>query len=99
MTESSQPGTPPEADRSRYPDPDAIDCIVLVELVTEYLDGALEPPERTRLEHHLTECDGCTTYIEQVRQTIRATGHLEPEAVPPAAIDRLVQAYRQFREF
>ncbi len=58
------------ADASRYPDPDALDCIELVELVTEYLDGALEPAERDRLERHLAACDGCTAYVAQFRATI-----------------------------
>lgn len=85
-------GSPP-----RYPDPDALDCIELVELVTEYLDGALEPVEWARLERHLAECDGCTAYVAQFRVTIATVGRIEPDAVPPETLARLVRAYRAFR--
>lgn len=81
----------------RYPDPDTLDCVDLVELVTEYLDGALDAGERARLEHHLTACDGCTTYIDQMRLTIRAVGHLREDALSSEAVDRIVRVYREFR--
>ena len=55
-------------------DPDTLACIELVELVTEYFDDALPPVDRARFERHLMTCDGCTTYVEQIRQTIAATG-------------------------
>ena len=97
MTAPDERATRLEVARDRYPDPDALDCIELVELVTEYFDGALEAGERARLERHLADCDGCTTYVEQFRETIRATGHLEPEGVAPDAIERLLRVYREFR--
>lgn len=85
------------SDADPYPDPDALACIELVELVTEYLDGALETSKRARLEAHLASCAGCTAYVEQVRATIAIAGRLEPDAVPPDALDRIVAAYREFR--
>ena len=97
MTKPDQPIRPPGSEPAGYPDPDALDCNQLVELVTEYLDGALEPTERVRLERHLTGCDGCTTYIEQVRQTIAAMPGIEPEPASAEVFDRLVRAYREFR--
>ena len=73
---------------------DELACRELVELVTEYLDGALDPAERVRVETHLAECDGCTTYLDQVRATVAATGALPPEPVPPALLARLLDAFR-----
>ena len=35
-------------------------CQQVVELVTEYLDGVMEPRRRARFEAHLAACDGCT---------------------------------------
>jgi anti-sigma factor RsiW len=55
-------------------------CRELVELVTDYLEGALAPAERARFEAHVAGCAGCETYLEQLRTTIaiaRATGELE----------------------
>jgi anti-sigma factor RsiW len=55
-------------------------CRELVELVTDYLEGALAPAERARFEAHLADCPGCERYLEQLRATIaitRASGELE----------------------
>ena len=49
-------------------------CQELVELVTDYLDGALPAPEHARFEAHLAACTGCTRYVEQLRTTIAITG-------------------------
>lgn len=77
------------------PDPDA--CVGVVELVTEYLEGSLDPAVRARFEAHLGECDGCDTYLEQMRQTIAAAGCVHLESVSPATLDSLVRAYRATR--
>lgn len=75
----------------------AMRCDELVELVTDYLEGMLEPDEQARLEWHLAACDGCDFYIEQFRHTIAATGRLEPEAVPDEAVERLLEVYRRYK--
>jgi predicted anti-sigma-YlaC factor YlaD len=54
---------------------DALTCQEVVELVTEYLENALLPEMRKRLEEHVAECPGCAAYIEQVRLTV-----IEPES-------------------
>ena len=46
-------------------------CQELVELLTDYLDGALPAGERARLEAHLAECEACDAYLAQFRTTIR----------------------------
>ena len=51
-----------------------LSCRELVELVTAYLEGTLPAGARKRFEAHLAECDGCTTYLEQMRTTIRLSG-------------------------
>jgi hypothetical protein len=45
-----------------------MDCNELVELVTAYLDGALDPQTRARFDSHLRECDGCENYLQQFRE-------------------------------
>ena len=77
--------------------PYAIVCQELVELVTAYLDDALDPEERARLELHLADCDGCHTYVEQMRQTIAAMSAVGPEVIPRAGVVRLLRVYREFR--
>lgn len=72
-------------------------CNELVELVTDYLEDALPPSERSRIDRHIATCDGCTRYIEQIRETITAAGQLEPTEVPPPVVDRLLEVFRSAR--
>jgi len=75
----------------------ALVCRQVVELVSDYLEGALDARDRARFEAHLTRCDGCTAYLEQMRLTLRLTGRLDPEAVDPVFRDRLVDAFRDWK--
>ena len=72
-------------------------CEEFVELVTDYLEGALDPEDSTRFERHAGACPGCDTYLEQFRETIRLTGRIEPEQVDPATLDRLLSAFRDWK--
>ena len=63
----------------------ALTCSELVELVTDYLDGALSAGDRERFERHLDACNGCTAYVEQFRETIRLTGVLREDDLSPDA--------------
>ena len=74
-----------------------VDCIELVELVTDYLEGAMPDAERERVDEHIAGCDGCTTYLQQFRITIRLTGELTEEQITPEARDVLVGVFRQWR--
>jgi anti-sigma factor RsiW len=75
---------------------DELTCKEVVEIVTDYLEGALSPDDRARFDKHLTGCDGCTSYLEQMRETIRLTGMLTEEQVPVAQRERLRQAFRNW---
>ena len=74
-----------------------ISCQEVVELVTDYLEGALSPADVARFEHHLTICDGCAFYVEQIRMTIEAVGRIGEEDVPPEIRDGLVAAFRDMK--
>jgi hypothetical protein len=64
--------------------PDQVACQELVELVADYLDGAL-PADLDGLVHqHLDECDGCIEYVRQIRLTIDTLQHSDPPITPPA---------------
>ena len=64
-------------------------CKELVELVTDYLEGALSRRDRKQLERHLAGCANCTEYVAQFRETIRLTGTLREEDVSKEAADEL----------
>lgn len=68
-------------------------CAELVELVTEYLEGALPAAVRRRFEAHLAECGGCSTYLEQMRTTIAAAGRLREEQLAPEVRQELLAAF------
>ena len=71
-------------------------CQELVELVTDYLEGALAPAERARFDAHLAGCPGCTRYVEQIRATITVAGRTrELEDRPEMA--QLLAAFRDWR--
>jgi anti-sigma factor RsiW len=74
-----------------------LSCQELVELVTDYLEGALPADERARFEAHLAGCHGCRAYLDQMRQTIAAVGALSEEAIPQPARDDLLTAFRNWR--
>ena len=72
-------------------------CQELVEVVTDYLDGTLSAGERRRFERHLKDCEGCRTYLEQMRTTIRLTGRLTQASLSPTMRDRLLRSFRDWK--
>ena len=74
-----------------------ITCQEVVELVTDYFDGALARDEAALFEQHLNFCDGCDWYVEQMRTTIATVGRVEQADVPPAMRARLLGAFRDRR--
>jgi anti-sigma factor RsiW len=78
-------------------DAEALSCQELVELVTHYLEGALDEHHLRAFEAHLAACDGCTAYVEQLRATIRITGSITPDDLTPEAEAALLQAFRAWR--
>jgi anti-sigma factor RsiW len=76
---------------------DAIMCQQAVELVTDYLEGALSSAERARFEAHLAGCPHCTEYLREMRLTIAAVGRVRPEALSPDARADLIALYRSWR--
>ena len=72
----------------------ALTCHEVVEIITDYLEDALSLGDRRRVEEHLAICDGCTAYLEQMRETIRLTGMLTEEQIPEDQKQRLLEAFR-----
>ena len=72
-----------------------LNCDELVELVTGYLDGALDGETDRRVADHLSGCDGCTMYVDQIRQTITALGSSPADLELPAEVrNALLAAFR-----
>jgi len=73
-------------------------CVEVVELVTDYLEGALSRRDRRRFERHLAGCPHCTEYLAQMRQTLRLTGRLVPEDLSPEMQREFTAIYRRWRD-
>jgi anti-sigma factor RsiW len=71
-----------------------MDCDELVELTTEYLEGALPAAEHARLERHLLECDGCSAHLAQLRAAIGVAESLPGERLPDDRIAAILRALR-----
>jgi anti-sigma factor RsiW len=65
--------------------------------MTDYLDGQLPADDRARLEEHLAACPHCSEYLAQLKVTIDALGHAEPDALSDEAVDALVDLYQAWR--
>ncbi|MCL9796112.1 anti-sigma factor family protein [Frankia sp. AgKG'84/4] len=74
-----------------------MNCDELVEVVTDFLDDALDAATRRRFTEHLAECDGCDAYVGQLRTTIGLTGTLRADDLQPDLRDRLLTAFRDWK--
>lgn len=74
-----------------------VHCQEIVELVTDYLEGVLDPNMAAEVEAHLELCDGCDIYVEQMRATIRALGKVPVSTLSEAAQAELTRAFRDLR--
>jgi predicted anti-sigma-YlaC factor YlaD len=72
-------------------------CKELVELVTAYLDGALDANTHALFNAHLVYCDGCRNYLEQFRVTVRTIGKIRDDELDPTFRSRLLDAFKDFR--
>ena len=73
-------------------------CKEVVEIVNDYLEGALSAAERAAFELHLASCDGCTEYVRQIRQVGRVTARLREEDVPEKTREALLAAFRAWKK-
>lgn len=72
-------------------------CQQAVELVTDYLEGALSGSLLRRFEVHLAQCPPCAEYLAQMRATIALTGTVTPDDLSPRAQDDLIDLFRRTR--
>ena len=75
--------------------PGGISCQEVVELITDYLDGKLDPQLVQKLEAHLQLCPPCVEYLNQVRTTSRLAAAAELEVHPDR--DALLALFRASR--
>ena len=79
------------------PEKTDLTCQELVELVTEYLEGALNEHDRLDFERHLVWCSWCRDYLEQMRTTIELTGRPDRSEPEPRLQEQLLEAFRDWK--
>ena len=57
-------------------------CRELVELLTDYLEGALDWPAAQEVTEHLADCEGCEAYLEQIAAILTSLRALPAEPAP-----------------
>ena len=77
--------------------PPPLVCRQAVELISDYLEGSLSRADRRRLERHLSGCDACSAYLEQIKATIELSGRVQPEDLDPEVVNGLVEIFEQYR--
>ena len=77
---------------------DDLACTEVVELVTDYLEGALPDAQRRRVDAHLAHCPGCSEYLEQMRTVAGSLGGLREDDLPPELRSSLIESFRKLRE-
>lgn len=71
-----------------------LSCREIVQLVTEYLEGALPREERLRFERHIAICPPCRGFLTQMRATHRLSGEVTAESLSPEAREALLHTFR-----
>jgi anti-sigma factor RsiW len=86
------------SDEPTHANADDLACVEEVEIMTDYLEGALPAAQARRLERHLETCSGCTEYLEQMRTIAGSLGGLSEDTIPVEMRDRLIDTFRGFRK-
>lgn len=69
-------------------------CYELLEQVSDYIDGDLEPGLCEELEAHLAGCPDCRIMVDTVRKTITLYHAQAAAELPPEVEQRLYKALK-----
>jgi anti-sigma factor RsiW len=70
-------------------------CRQVIDKISEYIDGELDPELVRELERHLQHCEDCRVVVDTTRQTVEVFCHTEPAPLPSDVHERLNQMFRQ----
>ena len=71
-------------------------CKEVIDIAAEYVEGAMTTSQLTRFELHLNFCDGCFTFVDQIRATAAMAGRLSEEQIPDDTKAKLLAAFRDW---
>jgi len=78
-------------------DVEHVTCREFVEVLTDYLEGALDADERADIERHIVICRGCSNYVEQVRSTLDLLSRLATHDVDDAPAGATLAIFRHWQ--
>jgi anti-sigma factor RsiW len=78
-------------------DADDLACDAIVELVSDYIDGGLDPDLADGFARHLAECPGCLAYLGQIRAVVERSHALHVDDLPAPVMDALLATFRDAR--
>ncbi|HMG34686.1 MAG TPA: anti-sigma factor [Blastocatellia bacterium] len=70
-------------------------CADYQEQLSDYIDGALELGEQTRIEHHLAHCESCRIVRDDLLQIVHFSNQLPLQAPPASLWSRIQQDIEQ----
>jgi len=72
-------------------------CQELVERLTDYLEGALDPELAAQVTVHLSICEPCALYLDQLHAVIRVAGRTDTVELPRDVLDSFLTLFRADR--
>ena len=72
-------------------------CQEVVDLTAEFVEGAMSPDEAALFEVHLNYCDGCVTFVDQIRTAAELASHVTEDEVPDELKAKLLDAFHDWR--
>ena len=68
-----------------------VTCKDFLRELSDFLDENVDPGVRRELERHISECPNCWVICDTTKKTIQVYKGMDPEPLPAAVHDRLVQ--------
>ncbi len=78
-------------------DVDHVTCREFVEVLTDYLEDAIDAAERAEIERHIVICRGCSNYVEQFRSTIDLLGRIAADEPDDAQASAALAIFRDWQ--
>jgi anti-sigma factor (TIGR02949 family) len=64
-------------------------CRQVIDKISEYIDGELDPELVRELERHLEHCEDCSIVVDTTHKTVEIFYRTEPAALPDDVRERL----------
>ena len=75
----------------------ALNCLDIRTLATEYLEDELPPEDRATFGQHIESCEKCNEWFEMLRQAIEELGELSADELSKLTEKVLIHPFRRRR--